>query len=821
MTGSFRLGVSVVLVALLVTLSACGGGGVGSSGNSADTEPMAFVETQESDVLENTPSGNVVGGYILAIPKPGITITEINRAINGKGWEVVGGGIYSGLLQIKLNKSDYSNMVAARDFLLNLNIFDDVSFDSTANLSVSYKPIDPPYFGQNSPPYNHVAISLPNAWDIVYKNINSQSPFLVPIGVVEGGFSGKSGYDIQFDSVAGGGNNIFCGLVYCEEHGYHVAGIFGATANNELGIVGVGSGLYKVSLRGYATHGLKRNIIETVAMALADNVMVINISMGNDGLPNKSSQILNIAQSDSAKQNAIDTATTLAVMLNRYENFNKINNRPFNTLFVQSSGNSGGSFFTNTNNSFTKISSEFNGYFSSLELSKVQISSELKKRIIIVGATDNKNAITEFTQIPVQETSNFIVAPGVDIESTGIKKLLLMTGTSMAAPHVTGVAALIWQVNPQLSATEVRDIILHNSDTVDGYRSLNAEKAVRAASEALSKTPTGTLKYTGGESYPLRASFTINSAGNITGGQYDFHKLDGTMTPCTYSVANDATCHGASNTFSITSQSGPLTSSGAASPITLNAGPDSYGFIFNGTMTGTTWSGTWTNSTQTGGGTFSVNVGISTPATNSFIGNIGSTAVSYQTNRLIAGSDQTNFQNLFRAGLFFNIPKSTEYDNVAVIGLGLPGSGLKLVNSPYSGSELILDDGSGNTYFLPNTFAPDAIPSGSTYLVRKYKGETYVGADQLYLGNRVIAPSEMTSAMFPTISLTTYAQLCPGGMPIGGTNSTFWWSMPVKQGNTASGANLTCDGSAASININVRDSSGYTFSLVQTVWAAP
>ena len=331
----------------------------------------------------------------------------------------------------------------------------------------------------------------------------------------------------------------------------------------------------------------------------------------------------------------------------------------------------------------------------------------------------------------------------------------------------------------------------------------------------------GTFNYTGGQSYPLRASFTINSAGFITGGEYDFHKLDGTMTPCTYSVANDATCHGASNTISITSQSGLLTSSGAASPITLNAGPDSYGFIFNGTMTGTTWSGTWTNSTQTGGGTFSVNVGISTPATNSFIGNIGSTAVSYQTNRLIAGSDQTNFQNLFRAGLFFNIPKSTEYDNVTVIGLGLPGSGLKLVNSPYSGSELILDDGSGNTYFLPNTFAPDAIPSGSTYLVRKYKGETYVGADQLYLGNRVIAPSEMTSAMFPTLALTTYAQLCPGGMPIGGTNSTFWWSMPVKQGNTASGANLTCHESAALININVRDSSGYTFSLVQTVWAAP
>jgi hypothetical protein len=130
-------------------------------------------------------------------------------------------------------------------------------------------------------------------------------------------------------------------------------------------------------------------------------------------------------------------------------------------------------------------------------------------------------------------------------------------------------------------------------------------------------TPANTFVVTGGESYPLRVSLTIDAAGQITGGSYDSHKLDGTMTPCEHSAANDATCHGASSTFGTVSQGGPLSISGSAGTITLSTAPDQYGYAYTGTITGTTWSGTWTkvataaSSYVTGPGTFSVVVVIS------------------------------------------------------------------------------------------------------------------------------------------------------------------------------------------------------------------
>lgn len=129
----------------------------------------------------------------------------------------------------------------------------------------------------------------------------------------------------------------------------------------------------------------------------------------------------------------------------------------------------------------------------------------------------------------------------------------------------------------------------------------------------------GTLVDASGEVWPLRASMTISAGGQITGGFYDFHKLDGTQTPCTHSAANTAVCHGTSANFSVTSQSGPMTTAGAATGISLVAGPDIYGYTFTGTLSGVRWTGTWTKQastlspTPTGGGSFSVDLAITQP----------------------------------------------------------------------------------------------------------------------------------------------------------------------------------------------------------------
>lgn len=58
----------------------------------------------------------------------------------------------------------------------------------------------------------------------------------------------------------------------------------------------------------------------------------------------------------------------------------------------------------------------------------------------------------------------FVTAPGTDILSTiRNNRIDKMSGTSMACPHVAGLAALILERNPSLTAKKVREIIAKNT----------------------------------------------------------------------------------------------------------------------------------------------------------------------------------------------------------------------------------------------------------------------------------------------------------------------------------------------------------------------
>ncbi|MDU5892658.1 MAG: S8 family serine peptidase, partial [Atopobium minutum] len=90
-----------------------------------------------------------------------------------------------------------------------------------------------------------------------------------------------------------------------------------------------------------------------------------------------------------------------------------------------------------------------------------------------------------------------ISAPGVNILSSVPNNLYaLRSGTSMASPHVAGVAALVYQANPQLTPDQVEQIItstatpLSDEENVSkpnhayGYGKINAYNAVKAAQKA-------------------------------------------------------------------------------------------------------------------------------------------------------------------------------------------------------------------------------------------------------------------------------------------------------------------------------------------------
>jgi len=77
--------------------------------------------------------------------------------------------------------------------------------------------------------------------------------------------------------------------------------------------------------------------------------------------------------------------------------------------------------------------------------------------VIAVGATDSNNNRASFSNYG---NNLDVVAPGVGIYSTTLNNTYRASdGTSFAAPIVSGIAALIWSINPSLTGQQVRNFI--------------------------------------------------------------------------------------------------------------------------------------------------------------------------------------------------------------------------------------------------------------------------------------------------------------------------------------------------------------------------
>lgn len=106
--------------------------------------------------------------------------------------------------------------------------------------------------------------------------------------------------------------------------------------------------------------------------------------------------------------------------------------------------------------------------------------------IISVMATNDADEKAGFSNFGA--TSVDLAAPGVNIFSTSPQDSYEAgQGTSFAAPYVAGACALVWSINPQLTNSEVKEIVLNNVDIPStplvcvSHGRLNVHKAVCAA----------------------------------------------------------------------------------------------------------------------------------------------------------------------------------------------------------------------------------------------------------------------------------------------------------------------------------------------------
>lgn len=331
-------------------------------------------------------------------------------------------------------------------------------------------------------------IQAPSAWD--YSNrFNS-----VKIGVVDNGFD-TNHEDLNINLINPNENSS-------DLHGTHVAGIIGATANNKIGITGIvwNKELYCADV--IATNKQNKNYVsilnkyDGIEATLEKGCKVVNLSMGAGEPIENNNDVLNCG-------------ATAAAYLLYWEQTIK---RDF--IIVQSAGNNGADSTKNGN--FASITDDSINYLfnnqesiwseSDVSLKEKYTKNDIYKYFIVVGAIEkdgnnyklcdhSKNIVKELRWASCYGDYVSVVAPGKDIFSTinsgGINgNYGYLDGTSMAAPIVSGVTALVWSINPNFTANEVKHIVCNSyNKTANGYQQsdnraypiVNAKLAVEEA----------------------------------------------------------------------------------------------------------------------------------------------------------------------------------------------------------------------------------------------------------------------------------------------------------------------------------------------------
>lgn len=245
------------------------------------------------------------------------------------------------------------------------------------------------------------------------------------------------------------GNNDVVGVG--ADHGTHVAGIIAADRSNDLGVRGIAENVRIMALR-VVPDGDERD--KDVALAVryaADNgAHIINMSFGKGYSPNKKEV-----------GEAFVYAASKGVLIFHAAG-NESTDRDQEDRFPMR--------FTYTDEGDRK--DEISTYFD------VGASSQFKTRELTATFTNFGQTIVD------------LFAPGVRIKSTiPNNEYAIFSGTSMACPSAVGVAALVWSQNPQLTALEVKDLLMKTTRSRAGLLvRLPSDHSKDVLFETLSKT---------------------------------------------------------------------------------------------------------------------------------------------------------------------------------------------------------------------------------------------------------------------------------------------------------------------------------------------
>jgi subtilisin len=232
-------------------------------------------------------------------------------------------------------------------------------------------------------------------------SLDASNASTISVGILD------TGVDLKHPDLAGnlaGGINIlspFRPPADDSGHGTHVTGTV-AAVNNAMGVVGVAPStkIYAIKCFDKDGNGSISDIVRGIEWAVNQRIRVLNLSFGSN-------------QPSDALREAIRRAYQKGMIL------------------VASAGNDG-----------TPRSVDYPARYP---------------EVLAVGATNKSNRMASFSSRGVQVD---LVAPGEDILSTGLNgNYEVMSGTSMASPHVSGLVARMLSLYPNLKPAQVHRVL--------------------------------------------------------------------------------------------------------------------------------------------------------------------------------------------------------------------------------------------------------------------------------------------------------------------------------------------------------------------------
>lgn len=221
-------------------------------------------------------------------------------------------------------------------------------------------------------------------------------------------------YDSKVKTTMYGNNNVVSEVM---AHGTHVGGIIGATRGNSLGMDGIADvRLMFLRIIVEGSDETDRDVAEAIRYAVDHGARIINMSFG---------------KSLSPQQHLVMSAIAYA--------------EKKNVLLIHAAGN---------NSKNIDIEKTFPEIYVGKKRREVN-------NMLTIGASGPMGGAALFTNYG--ENNVHLFAPGVKIYSTvANNEYKEMSGTSMASPVVSGVAALLLNYFPELKAKELKRILIES-----------------------------------------------------------------------------------------------------------------------------------------------------------------------------------------------------------------------------------------------------------------------------------------------------------------------------------------------------------------------